>query len=233
MINKFYKEFLKNNLLWSEGRRDLLISILNIFLLLPLALLPKLKHDPLNSYLIIKLLLFLAFVFWGFLLFFYRNPKRALANDLAGDDSLIISPADGKVILIEQTEKGHKVSIFLSPLNVHVNWIPINGIIESINYKPGKFLMAFKSESSELNERNDIVVTNTYGTVKCRQIAGLLARRIACWVDIGRRVHLNEKYGMIKFGSRIDLFLPDNVKLNIHLGEKVIGGLTIIGKFAP
>ena len=81
-----------------------------------------------------------------------------MANDLANDDSLIISPADGKVIFIESNEKGRKISIFLSPLDVHVNWIPINGTIKSINYKPGKFLMAFKSESGELNERNDIVI---------------------------------------------------------------------------
>jgi len=173
----------------------------------------------------------LTLVFFGFLLFFYRNPSRKLAAEQANDDSLIISPADGKIIFIEATNDTKRISIFLSPLNVHVNWVPINGVIESVDHKPGKFLMAFKTESGELNERNDVLIVNKYGSVLTRQIAGLLARRIACWFARGRKVQLNEKYGMIKFGSRVDIFLPKEALLNIHIGEKVKGGITILGKF--
>lgn len=217
MINKFFPEFLRNNLLWTEGRRDLLISLMLIVI----------------SSFLNYIFLFSVIIFLCFLLFFYRNPTRTLSAELLNDDSLIISPADGKVIFIESCEDSKKISIFLSPLNVHVNWVPINGKIEEVNYKPGKFLMAFKSESSELNERNDVLITNKYGSVLSRQIAGLLARRIACWFSPGRKVHLNEKYGMIKFGSRIDLFLPINVIVNVHVGENVQGGITILGKFTP
>lgn len=215
MINIFYQELLKNNLLWTEGRRDLLISLVLICF----------------GVLFNAILLLIALMFFGFLLFFYRNPVRELSHQLLNDDSLIISPADGKIIFIELHNEFQKVSIFLSPFNVHVNWVPINGTVESVHYKPGKFLMAFRVESGELNERNDVLLTNKYGSVIVRQIAGLLARRIACWIAPGRKVHLNEKYGMIKFGSRVDLFLPTDVILNIHVGEKVKGGTTILGKF--
>jgi len=172
-------------------------------------------------------------IFWAFLLFFYRNPLRILPKNISNDESLIISPADGKVILIEVNDQEQKVSIFLSPLNVHVNWVPMNGVVKAIAHKSGRFLMAFKSESSELNERNDVVITNKFGTIKTRQVAGFLARRIACWVSVEEKLQLNQKYGMIKFGSRIDLFLPINVKLKVQSGEKVKGGLTIIGNFIP
>lgn len=215
MIEKLYHEFIKNNLLWTEGRRDLIISLVLIFI----------------SGFINIILLFLALKLFGFLVFFYRNPIRTLSPNLANDKTIIVAPADGKVIFIELTEESKKISIFLSPFNVHVNWIPINGVIESITYKPGKFLMAFKSESGELNERNDIIITNKFGSVKTRQIAGLLARRIVCWLSPGKVVHLNDKYGMIRFGSRIDLFLPRNVSVNVQVGDKVKGGITVLGKF--
>jgi len=212
--------FFKNNLLWTEGRRDLMISLMLIGITAFLS----------------NLLLLVTSSFFAFLLFFYRNPTRKLQDlhmqdEVANYDSLILSPADGKIISIEQSEEALRVSIFLSPFNVHVNWVPINGVIKSVKHKPGKFLMAFKSESGELNERNDVLITNRCGSVLTRQIAGLLARRIACWFPLGRNVFLNEKYGMIKFGSRVDIFLPIDAILKVRVGQKVKGGITILGKF--
>jgi len=121
----------------------------------------------------------------------------------------------------------------MSPLNVHVNRIPVPGTIEKIEYVPGKFMMAFLPKSSELNEHNDLVIKRADGkSVLVRQIAGTVARRIVCWAKEGQAVTAGQKYGMIKFSSRVDLLLPEQAKIDIKVGQKVYGGKTVIGRLA-
>lgn len=212
--------FLVNNLIWSEG-----IYILVTLIIVTIA-----------AYFINKFLLFVSIFFIMFSIYFFRNPERNYIN--INDNSQIVSPADGKVIDMQESEEPafegfyKKISIFLSPFDVHVNWIPISGKIENVIYKPGKFVFAYAPKSSEINERNDIVLTDEKSrTILVRQIAGFIARRIVCWVQPKQLVKAGEKYGMIRFGSRVDLFLPKNVILNITVGDRVYGGQTILGRW--
>lgn len=203
---------LKNNLIWTEGKYILFIAMFLILL----------------AFISYKLLLLpIILVLFGFL--FFRNPNR-VAKNLSPLD--IISPADGKVVDISISDNQKKISIFLSPFNVHVNWIPISGSIKEVSYKPGKFKPAFVPKSSELNERNDIVILKKNGQeVLVRQIAGMMARRISCWVKPLEKVKVGQKYGIIHFSSRVDLILPNNIDIKIKLGQKVVGGETIIAKW--
>lgn len=169
-----------------------------------------------------------------FCLYFFRNPERVCPDALT-DSQIIICPADGKIVDIAQDVKDYskKVSIFLSPLDVHVNWTPIAGDIQKVQHVPGKFMMAFLPKSSELNEHNDVIIRSADGNqILVRQIAGTVARRIVCWLKQDQQVQAGQKYGMIKFSSRIDLFLPENVTINVNVGQKVIGGKSVIGRFS-
>ena len=172
-----------------------------------------------------------------FLLCFFRNPTR-ICNEAQQDNALLVSPCDGKVIAIERySDDNHptytqKVSIFLSPFDIHVNWTCMAGIISEVTYHKGFFYPAFLPKSSALNERNDIVITNDKGnSIKLRQITGTLARTIVCWVNKDHTVTVGQKYGLMKFGSRIDLFLPNTVQLQLSLNQKVTGGITHIGRW--
>ncbi len=209
--------FLLYNLIWTHGFYILLGTL--AFLAL--------------SYFINRWLFYLGLAFLVFTLYFFRNPDR---SDFKFDSCDIVSPADGRVVDVqpEGNFEGYdqKISIFLSPLDVHVNWTPIEGIIREVNYKPGKYLMAFEPKSSELNERNDIIIEDSKNRkILIRQIAGFIARRIVCWVNPEERVSMAQKYGMIKFGSRIDILLPRSVKLNVEVGQRVYGGQTVIGRW--
>lgn len=125
-----------------------------------------------------------------------------------------------------------KVSIFLSALDVHVNWAPVSGSVKDVQYRNGTFKFAFLPKSSEFNERNDLLILADNGkTIKVRQIAGMVARRICCWVKSGDKLKAGDKYGMIRFGSRIEIFLPDSVELNVGVGQRVYGGQTILGRW--
>jgi phosphatidylserine decarboxylase len=184
-----------------------------------------------------KPVFYVGLIIFIFCFYFFRNPERICPEALI-DSNVIVCPADGKVVDISYDPDGgfkgyhYKISIFLSPLNVHVNWTPIAGIIEKIEYVPGKFMMAFLPKSSELNEHNDVLIRAQDGKqILVRQIAGTVARRIVCWLQQGQEVHAGQKYGMIKFSSRIDLFLPENVKLELSINQKVTGGKTVIGRF--
>ncbi|NNC94572.1 MAG: phosphatidylserine decarboxylase family protein [Chitinophagales bacterium] len=166
---------------------------------------------------------------------FFRIPKRIYHFN----DDLIIAPADGKIVAIEEVEepeyfkdKRLLVSIFMSPTNVHVNRNPISGIVKYIKYHPGKYLVAWHPKSSDKNERNSVVIEHPESEfeVLVRQIAGKLARRIVHYLEEGDVVKQNSELGFIKFGSRIDLFLPISTKVNIQLKQKVKGGKTVIGK---
>jgi len=145
-----------------------------------------------------------------------------------------VAPADGRVTIVRladgQGNTESLVSIFLSPLDVHVNRSPISGTITAIAYKKGKYLMATKAESRLLNEQNTLTIQGDGMTVRCTQIAGILARRIVCWKQQGERVKCGERFGMIKFGSRTDVLMPPNVDVVVHEGMRVRGGVTIVGR---
>ena len=163
---------------------------------------------------------------------FFRNPKRAVISN----ENQILAPVDGKVVVIEEVYEGEyfkekriQVSIFMSPLNVHVTRYGLSGIVKFSKYHPGKFLVAWHPKASEENERTTIVIENkTFGEILYRQIAGALARRIVNYAQEGMQVIQGEDAGFIKFGSRVDLFLPLGTTINVGLNQKAIGGKTII-----
>jgi phosphatidylserine decarboxylase len=165
---------------------------------------------------------------------FFRIPKRHKHYE----SDQIVCPADGEVVVIEETleteyfnDKRIQISIFMSPLNVHANYYPINGTVCYQKYHPGKFLVAWHPKSSTENERTSMVIKTADGTeILVRQIAGAMARRICYYNEIGSVAKQGEEFGFIKFGSRIDVFLPLNTSLSIEIGEKVQGKLSILGK---
>jgi phosphatidylserine decarboxylase len=165
---------------------------------------------------------------------FFRVPTRTCSTE----ENLIICPADGKVVVIEEVEeteyfkdKRIQISIFMSPLNVHVNWNPISGITKYVKYHAGKYLVAWHPKSSTDNERTTVVVQHKNGQeVLFRQIAGAVARRIVCYAKENTEVTAGSEFGFIKFGSRIDVFLPIGTKLNIKIDDVVQGKTTVIGE---
>jgi phosphatidylserine decarboxylase len=162
-----------------------------------------------------------------FIAYFFRDPERLVPTDAAA----IVSPADGKIVgIAAEPDKTTRVSIFLSVFNVHINRSPVGGEIESIRYLPGKFKVAFDATASAENEQNVLVIRSGSDKIKFSQIAGILARRIVCWKKPGDSVAKGERIGLIKFGSRVDIFLPENVALSIKLGDKVQGGASVIGR---
>ena len=176
-----------------------------------------------------------AAVFFGssflFVTWFFRDPERRIPNE----PNVIVSPADGKVTEI-MTEKEpingelcKRITIFLSVFNVHVNRMPIGGTIEDIRYNPGKFLAAFNPKASMDNEQNIILINNGKVNVLVKQIAGLIARRIVCWPKKGDYYESGQRYGLIRFGSRVDILLPENTKLSVACGDRVRGGKSVIG----
>ena len=186
-----------------------------------------------------------VFYFWGidaaivpallscFFIYFFRNPNRPLPTD----DSILYSPADGTVMNIEDffddeylNEEAKKVTIFLSVFNVHVNRAPMSGEIKYQRYTCGGYLPAYKDSASFVNERHAIGLDNGKNRILVIQIAGLLARRIVSWVTLGKNIKQGECYGMIKFGSSTELVMPKTVEVLVKKGDKVKGGLTIIGR---
>ena len=173
-----------------------------------------------------------AFVLLIIILQFFRNPKRTVITN----ENQILAPVDGKVVVIEEVYEGEffkdkriQVSIFMSPINVHVTRYALSGIVKFSKYNPGKFLVAWHPKASEENERTTVVIENkTFGAVLYRQIAGALARRIVNYAEEGMQVIQGEDAGFIKFGSRVDLFLPLGTPINVVLNQKAIGGKTVI-----
>ena len=163
-----------------------------------------------------------------FMAFFFRDPKR----EPPSDPDVVVSPADGKVTRVDAAESGTVVSIFLSPLDVHINRSPIPGKIVNVLYSPGKFLMATNEKASLVNEQNALTIQGEKITVVCKQIAGILARRIVCWKSEGDKLGLGERFGMIKFSSRTDVLLPANVRVTVKEGDRVRGGTTVIGRIS-
>ena len=168
----------------------------------------------------------LMLMLMAFMAYFFRNPRRSIPLE----PGIVLAPADGKVTIARQATPENSealVSIFLSPFDVHINRAPIEGEIVDISYKKGKFLMATKEASRLLNEQNCLTIVGSDITVKCVQIAGVLARRIVCWKQRGERVKCGEQFGMIKFSSRTDLLMPSNVEVMVKVGSRVKGGETI------
>lgn len=167
---------------------------------------------------------------------FFRVPHR----DTKSGEDLVIAPADGKVVVIEEVEeteyfneKRIQVSIFMSPLNVHVNYYPVDGVTSYYKYHPGKYLVAWHPKSSTDNERTTVVLKKKNGVeVLFRQIAGAVARRIVCYAKEGESVNQNQEVGFIKFGSRIDLLLPIDSEILVEIGDKVKGQITSIARFS-
>lgn len=167
----------------------------------------------------------------AFMAYFFRDPQRATPTEA----NVIVSPADGLVTRVRQVSPDDAdsptvVSIFLSPLDVHINRAPIAGTITDVTYKHGKFLMATHEDSSLVNEQNTLTIRGANVTVVCKQIAGILARRIICWKRPGDEVNIGERFGLIKFSSRTDLIVPPGVEITVREGMRVRGGLTIIGR---
>ncbi|RZK49030.1 MAG: phosphatidylserine decarboxylase family protein [Pedobacter sp.] len=212
-----------------EGYTSIALSVLVIFILN--AIVDYKFHD-------VTWLVWLTYIFslalFITVLQFFRNPKRTFTDD----NNLIICPADGKVVVIEETYEGEyfkdqrlQVSIFMSPVNVHINRNPISGVVKFFKYHPGKYLAAWNPKSSTENERTTVVVEHANGSpVLFRQIAGALARRIVWYVKEGDIVEQNKEFGFIKFGSRVDLFLPIGTKINLELNQVVKGGITVLGE---
>ncbi|KFO68860.1 phosphatidylserine decarboxylase [Smithella sp. SCADC] len=168
-----------------------------------------------------------------FIIWFFRNPDRYFQDE----EKVLISPADGKIIKIENVEvngtisgKFKKISIFMNVFNVHVNRAPYSGQIEAINYHEGKFFSANLDKASLDNERNEIMIRTEDGrSLWMVQIAGLIARRIVCWVNVGTIVKKGERVGLIRFGSRVDVYLPDDSRISVKLKDKVKAGETVLG----
>tara|TARA_Y100000991_G_scaffold39843_1_gene27883 strand:- start:231 stop:878 length:648 start_codon:yes stop_codon:yes gene_type:complete len=205
-----------------EGRN---IIVNQLVLLIIIGLISNFNSIFLNY----TLPIFLFFILFS--IYFFRVPKR----DLSIIEGNIYSPCDGKVVVIEETKENEyfkdkriQVSIFMSPLNVHNNIYPISGEVKYVKYHPGKFLLAWNPKSSQENERNTVVIKNKKVEILCRQIAGFLARRIVCYSKINTKTNAGEELGFIKFGSRVDLFLPIGTKINTKLNDKVTGGISVI-----
>lgn len=172
-----------------------------------------------------------AIVFWAFS--FFRVPTNRVTTI---EENAVVSAADGEVVVIEEVEekeyfhdKRIQISIFMSAYNVHVNWFPMNGVVSYYKYHPGKKLFAINPKSSELNERNTLVVKDEQGReVLFRQIAGVMARRIICHVDKGATAKVGEEFGLIRFGSRVDFFLPIDSEINVKIGDKVKGKISVL-----
>lgn len=203
-----------------------LITVLGIFGV------DHLLHD--GNIIICKILQVLLLGFLILILQFFRNPTRIAIIS----DNQVLAPVDGKVVVIEEVfeseyfkDKRLMVSIFMSPINVHVTRYAINGIVKYSKYHPGKFLVAWHPKASEENERTTIVIeNNVYGDIMYRQIAGALAKRIVNYAEVGMTVIQGEDAGFIKFGSRVDLYFPIGTPINVKLGDKAIGNKTIISK---
>jgi phosphatidylserine decarboxylase len=163
-----------------------------------------------------------------FVTFFFRDPERVFV----AEPNQVLSPADGRVVSIRKEQGNEALSIFLSVFDVHINRAPIEGVVHKIEYKKGKFLAAFDERASTENEQNSITIENSGRAVRFVQIAGLIARRIVCWKREGEKLHAGERIGLIKFGSRVDVFLPEGSRWTVAKGQKVRAGKTVIGEMS-
>jgi phosphatidylserine decarboxylase len=173
-------------------------------------------------------LVLICFILALFICYFFRNPRREIPQGR----NLIVSPADGKVVKISQNPDTTKtISIFLNIFNVHVNRSPVSGRLEQLEYMRGKFKVAFDEEASKVNEQNILTIGSQDMKVVVRQIAGLIARRVICWKKPGESLERGELIGLIRFGSRVDIELPERVRIRVKIGDRVKGGSSILGEY--
>lgn len=168
---------------------------------------------------------------------FFRDPERKIPDEVIENESIILSPADGKVVDISETFENYylkdsciRISIFLSPLDVHINRSPITGIVEFYKYIKGDYLVAYHPKSSELNEQSIVGVKNKHGKVVFKQIVGILARRLVCDLKVGDSIKAGQRFGMMKFGSRMDVFFNKDAELKVKTGDRVIGGVSVLAE---
>ncbi len=171
----------------------------------------------------------------GFFLFFFRDPERSITQD----PDVVISPADGRVMVAGlptgaacPAGNWQQISIFLSPMDVHVNRMPIGGRVTKVEYHPGRFLPAYRADAGDLNEYTEVAVDHHGQPIVVRQIVGVLARRIVCRVKEGDVVHAGDRFGVMKFGSRMDIFIPVSAAIAVKVNDKVVGGVTVIARLA-
>ena len=213
--------------LHKEGRASIAVAIMPLAACLALLI---------STWQIIWIILSIgSLVLLLFILQFFRNPDRSIE---AVDDDIILSPADGKVVTIEETEdsetqvgKRIQISIFMSPLNVHANRVPVSGKIKYFKYHAGKYLVAWNPKSSTENERTTFVLESKHGDIVIRQIAGAVARRIMSYPKQGQTVTQGQELGFIKFGSRCDIFLPVDANVLVNVGDAVKGNIDQIASF--
>jgi len=209
-----------------EGHKIIVVSSLILVVIILLA------EKFIDNFWIEKFIMISFLILYLLILYFFRNPKRVTNIQ----ENCIIAPADGKIVVIEEVveneffkDKRRQISIFMSPLNVHVTRYPLGGKVIYSEYHPGKYLVAWHPKASEENERTSIVVeNNTLGKILYRQVAGAVARRIVNYAKVGQEVKQGTDAGFIKFGSRIDVYIPLDMKVNVKLDEKTVGGKTII-----
>ena len=208
-------------------------TIILVFLLL--VALNVVNYLYIDILMIKSFLITVSIIFFSVIVRFFRKPERIIEKF---DDNLIYAPADGTVVVVEETDEGEffkdrriQISIFMSPYNVHINWIPLSGVIKYFKYHPGKNFIAHKPKSSTDNERTTTVVENENGVIYLmRQIAGAVARRIVFYAKEGMEFKQGEELGFIKFGSRVDLFLPLDSEILIKIDDKTVGNKTPIAR---
>jgi phosphatidylserine decarboxylase len=212
-----------------EGRTLLFVLLIVLFVLNWVIL----SYYP-DSPLLQNSIILVSVIFYLLILQFFRNP----VFDITKSDIRVLAPADGKVVVIEETEEAEylqgrrkQISIFMSPVDVHVNRMPVGGTISYYKYHPGKYLVAWHPKSSTENERTTVAVKTKNGVeILFRQIAGALARRIKCYVKEGQVLDQGQEFGFIKFGSRVDIFLPLDAKITVRIGDITKGGRTVIAE---
>lgn len=212
-----------------EGYTSIALCVLFIFVLNAL-----IQFYYPQSHALKWMIYILSFLLFVIILQFFRSPNFAIDTD----EKNVLCPADGKVVVIEETEEAEylkdkriQISVFMSPVNVHVNRNPVAGVIKYFKYHPGKYLVAWHPKSSTENERTSIVIETSAGIpVLFRQIAGAMARRIVWYVKEGEKVDQGQQFGFIKFGSRVDVFLPLGSKINVNIGDVVKGGRTVLAE---
>jgi phosphatidylserine decarboxylase len=176
----------------------------------------------------------LTIALFALLLYFFRDPQRTPP----AEEGLFLAPADGQVVEVDRVHEprfldgdGLKIGIFMSLLDVHVNRSPVEGQVASVEHVPGQFLQAFRPEASEVNEHNLVGLESRYGRVLVRQIAGILARRVVCWVGTGQRLQAGERLGVIKFGSRVEVYLPPGAEPVVGVGDRTRAGVTAVARW--
>ncbi len=216
--------------LHKEGKATILIALTGV-----VAIYIIIRYFLPEKDIVHGLWLLASLVIMGLVLQFFRKPSRPLVQN----ENQILAPADGKVVVIEETVETEyfsgprrQISIFMSPVNVHINFNPISGIVKYFKYHPGKYLVAWHPKSSTDNERSTIVVEHKSGKeILFRQVAGALARRLCWYVEEGKAVEQGTEFGFIKFGSRIDIYLPLDAKIHCKIDDKTVGGQTVVAEW--